>query len=104
MSTAPIANLGSLVSQAERLRARALQQMQGAPDAPVGEADRSSYAGLHTAARAACTVDGTMPLDGVEEPERLATVARLHRSAGLIEHELLQRLAEMRTTPGSADA
>jgi hypothetical protein len=92
-----LANLGSLVSQAEVLRARGLSLMQGAPDGPVDEADRRAYADLHAAARDACRAEagsGTMP--GVDEPDELGSVARLHRSAGLIEHELLVRLAEAR--------
>jgi hypothetical protein len=91
-----LANLGSLVSQAEVLRARGLSLMQGAPDDPVGEADRRAYADLHAAARDACATGGPGTLAGVEEPDQLQSVARLHRSAGLIEHELLVRLAEAR--------
>jgi hypothetical protein len=81
--------LGGLISDAERLRARGLELMQGSPDAPVQEDDRRAYADLLAGARDAC-VDG---VEGVDEPEQLPTVARLHRSAGLIEHHLLVRLA-----------
>jgi len=91
-----LVNLGSLVSQAEVLRARGLSLMQGAPDAPVDDADRRAYADLYAAALAACGLEGRETLPGVDEPEELASVARLHRSAGLIEHELLVRLAEAR--------
>ena len=98
-----LANLGSLVSQAEVLRSRGLSLMQGAPDAPVDDADRRAYADLHAAAQDACGVDGPAALSGVERPDELRSVARLHRSAGLIEHELLVRLARARAAArGSA--
>jgi hypothetical protein len=83
-----LANLGSMVSEAEVLRT--------APDAPVGDADRSAYASLLGAARQICEVDDSPGIEGVDDPARLADVARLHRSAGLLEHELLVRLAEAR--------
>ena len=104
VSTGPIANLGSLVSQAERLRARALQQMQGSPAAPVADADLEAYGGLYSAAVVSCGAEGAARLDGVDDPDRIDSVARLHRSAGLVEHELLRRLAELRTAPGPAEA
>ena len=98
-----LANLGSLVSQAEVLRARGLSLMQAGPDAPVDESDRIAYADLHTAALDACGVAGPEALNGVEGPDELGNVARLHRSAGLIEHELLARLARARTAARAAN-
>jgi hypothetical protein len=99
-----LTNLGSLISQAELLRTRALRQMQEAPDTPVGEADRQAYADLLAAARAVCEGNGSAAMEGIDEPDRLETVARLHRSAGLIEHELLVRLAEARSAHRRAAA
>ena len=43
-------------------------------------------------------------IPGVEAPEELTSVARLHRSAGLLEHELLLRLAELRSSRGAPPA
>jgi hypothetical protein len=93
----PLTNLGSLISHAELLRTRALRLMQQAPDAPVDEADRQAYADLLAAARALCGGDGSAEMEGIDEPDELETIARLHRSAGLVEHELLVRLAEARS-------
>jgi len=92
-----LANLGSLVSQAEVLRTRSLGLMQAGPDAPVGDRDLRAYADLHAAAMDACGVDGPVSLAAVDPPDALGSVARLHRSAGLLEHELLVRLARART-------
>jgi hypothetical protein len=86
--------LGGLASDAEYLRARGLALMQDDPDAPVEEADRRAYATLLAGTRTACAGDdGPSEIDEVDDPGDLATVARLHRSAGLLEHHLLARLA-----------
>jgi hypothetical protein len=91
-----LANLGSLVSQAELLRTRSLGLMQQGPDALVDERDRRAYADLHAATVDACGLDGPAALPAVDPPDALGSVARLHRSTGLIEHELLLRLARAR--------
>lgn len=99
MSELPLANLGALVSQAELLRARALALMQEqGPDAPVSDEDRRAYSELLVTTYMTCAIDDPAEIAGTDGPDALATVARLHRSAGLIEHELLRRLAELRTS------
>jgi hypothetical protein len=72
--------------------------MQSAPDAALADADRSAYASLLAEARAACA--GDTDFAGVAEADALTSVAALHRSAGLVEHELLRSLAEEERGPG----
>lgn len=100
----PLSNLGSLVSAAELLRTRALALMQADPDAPVDEADRGAYADLFAAAHGACGSDAHGGIPGVDAPQELRSVAHLHRSAGLLEHELLLRLAQQRASRGRPPA
>lgn len=100
-----LANLGSLLSEAERLRSRALEAMQADPAAPADPDAVAEYDAALWASVAACGADVPAGLtDARLEPGR-TTVAELHRAAGVLEHVLLVRLAEIRLqAPGDPPA
>jgi hypothetical protein len=88
-------DLGSLISGLDSLRERALALMQADPHAPVPKEEAGFFNAL---------VDGCVAhLAGDEaaaEARRIGDgedVAELHRRAGVLEHALELRLAEIRT-------
>ena len=95
-----IANLGSLVSDAERLRSGALAAMQADPAAPADGGAVADYDATLWASVAACGTDVPVDLLDARLEPGTTTWAQLHRAAGLLEHALLVRLAESRLQAG----